>query len=165
MDLDPSSPTFEKWQNLTVQEGRPPGRIDHSAVYDPKRNRMVINAGWTKTRKGLFTDMWAFYFDEPLESKGRWAKIDTSTLEPPERRFAVALHEPERNWYVMFGGQGSNGLLNDVWVFDLDADVVGDGLRRRSLSGLILELRHPFLATNPMIPAFPRPSGAEGTRL
>src|SRR5687768_16743646 len=30
------------------------------------------------------------------------------------------------------------------------------------MPGLILELRHPFLATNPMIPAFPRRSGAEG---
>ena len=123
MDLDPKSPTFEKWQNLTVQEGRPPGRIDHAALYDPKRNRMVINAGWTKTRKGLFSDMWAFYFAETPGGKGRWEKVDTSTMAPPERRFAVALHDPERNWYVMFGGQGREGLLNDIWLFDLDKDV------------------------------------------
>jgi hypothetical protein len=122
MDLDPSSPTFEKWQNLTVQEGRPPGRIDHSAVYDPERNRLVINSGWTKTRKGLFNDTWAFYFADSPGAKGHRAKIDTSTLAPPERRHAVAVHDPERNWYVIFGGQGSANLLNDVWAFDLEED-------------------------------------------
>ena len=124
MDLDPGSPTFEKWQNLTVAEGRPPGRIDHSAVYDVHKNRMVFHGGWTKARKAFFGDTWAFYFADTAGGKGRWAKLDTATSAPPARRHGVAVYDADRNQYVMFGGQGSNlGYLNDTWVFDLTKDV------------------------------------------
>ena len=124
MDLDPDSPTFEKWHNLTVAEGRAPGRMDHSAVYDVTRNRMVFHGGWSKARKAFFGDTWAFYFADTAGGKGRWAKLDTATSAPAARRHGVAVYDADRNQYVMFGGQGSNlGYLNDTWVFDLTRDV------------------------------------------
>jgi hypothetical protein len=123
MDLDPGSPTFEKWQNLSVAEGRPPGRIDHSAVYDINKNRMVFHGGWTKARKAFFGDTWAFSFADAAGGKGRWAKLDTTMSAPPARRHGVAVHDPDRNQYVMFGGQGHDGFLNDTWAFDLTNDV------------------------------------------
>lgn len=123
MDLDPGSPTFEKWQNLTVAEGRPPGRIDHSAACDVSRNRMVFHGGWSKARKAYFGDTWAFSFADAAGGSGRWAKLETGTLAPPARRHAVAVHDAERNQYVLFGGQGHEGFLNDTWVLDLTTDV------------------------------------------
>jgi hypothetical protein len=122
MDLDPASPAFEKWRELTVPEGRPPGRIDHAAVYDPIKNRLVFHGGWTKTRKGLYADTWAFYLPG-ASGAGRWARLDTGGVEPPPRRHAVGVHDPDRNLFVMFGGQGPAGHLNDVWAFDLTRDV------------------------------------------
>jgi Galactose oxidase, central domain len=123
MDLDPDSPTFETWQNLTVAAGRPPGRIDHSAVYDPDKNRMVFNGGWTKGRKALFGDTWAFYLSGDRDGKGRWAKLETGTQLPPERRHGAAAYDSKRKLYIVFGGKGSAGYLNDTWAFDLTRDV------------------------------------------
>jgi hypothetical protein len=123
MDLDPASPTFEKWQNLTVAEGRPFGRIDHAAAYDPGKNRLIFYGGWTKARQGLFGDTWAFYLPESPESQGRWMKIETAPAAPPARRHGVAVHDSDRNLFVLFGGQGQTGYLNDVWALDLTRDV------------------------------------------
>ncbi len=122
LDLDPKSPTFEKWQNLTVATGRLPGRIDHAAVYDPVKNRMVLHGGWTKIRRGLFGDTWAFYFADTPGGQGRWERISTPTAPPP-RRHAVPVHDPDRNLFLLIGGQGQSRPLNDVWIFDLTRDV------------------------------------------
>ncbi len=123
LDLDPASATFEKWQDLTVTEGRPPGRIDQAAVYDPTRNRLVFHGGWTKIRRGLFADTWAFYFADAPGGRGRWEKVATGQTAPPARRHAVPVHDPDRNLFILLGGQGQRSLLNDVWVLDLTRDV------------------------------------------
>jgi hypothetical protein len=123
MDLDPASPTFEKWQEISVAEGRAPGRIDHVAIYDPVKNRMVFHGGWMKTRQGLLGDTWAFYFGETAATPGRWQKLDTQTAPPP-RRHAVGVYDSDRNLFILFGGQGrTNTPLNDVWALDLTRDV------------------------------------------
>ena len=51
LDLDPASPTFEKWRNLTVEDNHPPGRSDHVAIFDENKNRMIIYGGWDKWEK------------------------------------------------------------------------------------------------------------------
>jgi hypothetical protein len=122
MDLDPASPTFEKWQDISVPEGRAPGRIDHVAIYDAARNRMVFHGGWMKTRQGLLGDTWAFYFGDTAGAPGRWQKIDSATAPPP-RRHAVGVYDPDRNLFILFGGQGRTSTpLNDVWALDLVRD-------------------------------------------
>jgi hypothetical protein len=123
LDLDPASPTFEKWQDISVPEGRAPGRIDHVAVYDPVKNRMVFHGGWMKTRQGLLGDTWAFYFGENASAPGRWQKID-SAAAPPPRRHGVGVYDADRNLFILFGGQGrTNTPLKDVWALDLARDV------------------------------------------
>ena len=124
LDLDPASPTFEKWQQLTVEGGRPPGRIDHAAVYDPIKNRMVFHGGWTKAKQGLFGDTWAFYFADAPGGAGRWERIETGAAGPPPRRHGVPVYDPDRNLFVLFGGLGNKAVpLNDAWAFDLAKDV------------------------------------------
>ena len=122
MDLDPASKTYEKWQDISVPEGRAPGRIDHVAIYDPVKNRMVFHGGWMKTRQGLLGDTWAFYFGETADAPGRWQKIESATAPPP-RRHADGIHDPDRNLFILFGGQGRTSTpLNDVWALDLTRD-------------------------------------------
>jgi hypothetical protein len=126
LDLDPQSPTFEQWQNLTVEENHPPGRGDHAAVYDATRNRMVIFGGWDKRRKTFFDDTWAFYFGDASRGRvGRWDNIKGKKRapHPRKRRHVAGVYDSTRDWFIIFGGYGEEGHLNDAWAFDLVRDV------------------------------------------
>lgn len=123
LNLDPTSPYFEKWQNLTSRDEPPPGRGDHVAVYDEKKNRLVIYGGWDRDQKLAFDDTWAFYFPPISYAPGRWKQLKTRQSHPPARRHAAGVYDSARNWFVIFGGFGHEGYLNDVWAFDLENDV------------------------------------------
>lgn len=123
LDLDPNSPTFEKWQDLTVNDNPPRERCDHVAVYDGKSNRMVIYGGWDREEKEYLGDTWAFYFAAPPDTMDYWRQIKTKESHPPKRRHAVSVYDPARNWFIIFGGFGGEGYLNDVWALDLNVDV------------------------------------------
>ncbi len=118
LDLDPQALTFEKWQNLTVEEKHAPGRSDHVAVFDGKKNRMVVYGGWDKENKEYLGDTWTFYLD-----KRQWKQIKTKKSHPPKRRHAVGVYDSARNWFIVCGGFGEEGYLNDVWAFDLTDEV------------------------------------------
>lgn len=123
LDLDPASPTFEKWQELAVKDKHPPGRSDHVAVYDDKNYRMIIFGGWDKDQKELLGDTWAFYLPMSPHGAGEWKQIKTRKSHPPKRRHAAGAYDPVRNWLIVFGGFGEEGYFNDVWAFDLNDDV------------------------------------------
>lgn len=118
LDLDPASPTFEKWSNLTFSQKYNPGRVDHVAVFDSLKNRMVIFGGWDKEEKEYLGDTWGFSLAD-----NRWYKIKTKRSHPPQRRHAVMARDGRRNWALLCGGFGEEGYLNDVWAFDLTDDV------------------------------------------
>lgn len=123
LDLNPTSPAFEKWQNITVEDEHPPGRSDHIAIYDEKKNRMVTYGGWDKDQKEALGDTWVFYFRANPFVPGRWKQIKTRKSHPPRRRHAAGVYDSSRNWFIVFGGFGEEGYLNDVWAFDLEEDV------------------------------------------
>ncbi len=123
LDLDPQSSTFEQWQDLTVEDRHPLGRSDHAVVYDSLKNRMVIFGGWDKDKKEPLQDTWAFYFSDSTGSPCRWRQIKTKYSHPPERRHVTGVHDASRNCFIVFGGFGDEGYLNDVWALDLATDI------------------------------------------
>ena len=115
--LDPKKPDFHKWTDLTVEEKHIPGRMDHTAVYDSLKDRMIVYGGWDLIRKRYFEDTWSFSFTD-----SRWKKIKTKKSHPPMRRHVVGDLDSRRNWFIIFGGFGNKGLLNDAWAFDMNKD-------------------------------------------
>ena len=122
LDLDPHSPSFEKWTELGCGDLHAPGRSDHAAVFDAIKNRMVIFGGWDKVAHTFMNDTWAYYFADSPDSAGRWKKIKAKESHPPMRRHVTGAFDAGHNWFVCFGGYGEEGFLNDVWAFDLAAD-------------------------------------------
>ncbi|MDQ7051541.1 MAG: kelch repeat-containing protein [candidate division KSB1 bacterium] len=118
LDLDPESVTFLKWMKLPSRGVAPKPRSDHVAVFDSLRNRMVIFGGWRKDDRMLLDDTWAYSF-----RRRKWRRIKTKKSHPPARRHAVGIYFPPRNWFIIHGGYGERGFLNDVWAFDLTYDV------------------------------------------
>lgn len=123
LDLDPASPTFEKWRELTVERNAPRPRKDHVAVFDELGNRMVVFGGWNNEDDAYLGDTWAFYPPVAADGQGRWEQIETEHSHPPKRRHAVGVRDAARNWFILFGGYGEEGYLNDVWAFDLAKEV------------------------------------------
>lgn len=123
LDLNPRSPRFEKWQNLTLHDRHPMGRSDHAVVFDSLKNRMVIYGGWDKEKKEPLQDTWAFYFSDSTSKNPRWKEIKTKYSHPPERRHAAGVYDASRNCFIIFGGFGDEGYLNDVWALDLTTDI------------------------------------------
>ena len=124
--LDPAAPDFEHWRNLTPPAPNPPGRVDHVAVYDGLKNRMLIHGGWDKNKKQYFDDTWAYHLPVPPDTLGHWEALRTGAMHPPKRRHATGVLDASQNRFIVFGGTGEEGYSNAVWVFDLTADVWSD---------------------------------------
>ena len=119
-DLDPKSPRWHRWDRIPAGDRAPLGRTDHAAIYDSTGNRMVVFGGWDRVAREYLGDTWVFQFPDDPDSPGRWEKIRTKTSHPPRRRHVVGVHDPLRNWFIIMGGRGEEGFLNDVWALDLN---------------------------------------------
>ena len=122
-DLDPASPTFEHWRAVAVDGAQPLGRTDHAAVFDPQKDRMLVYGGYNKEKKELLGDTWQLVLGPPSSGGIHWQQVKTRRSWPPRRRHAVGVLDTARNWFVICGGFGEEGYLNDVWALDLATDI------------------------------------------
>jgi len=95
----------------------PPKRYGHSAVYDSRRDRMIVSHGFTDA--GRFDDTWAYDF-----TAGGW--IDLNPRNRPLRRcLHHAVYDPPNDQMLLYGGCASgtpfpnNCPLGDLWAFNL----------------------------------------------
>ena len=107
LDLDP------RWR-LVQPGGTPPsGRLGHSAIYDPVRDRMIVfgGSGWPDP----FNDVWAL----SLTGSPTWTQLTAAGTQPDPRMGHSAIYDPVRDRMIVFGGSGTTGDRNDVWALAL----------------------------------------------
>jgi hypothetical protein len=90
-----------QWIQVTTQGTPPAPRAQHSAIYDPLRDRMVVFGG----TGDLFP--WALHLGE---SPPRWARLEVTG--PAPRQGHVAVHDPLLDRMIVFGG---STLTNETW--------------------------------------------------
>jgi len=103
------------WTQLSGNSNGPNPRYGHSAIYDSKRDRMVISHGFTSS--GRFDDTWA------LDLKtNSWRDISPSSSRPLRRCLHHAVYAPQNDQMLLYGGC-SSGFgpcpQGDLWSFDL----------------------------------------------
>ena len=101
------------WTLVLAGEPSLPGRLGHSAAYDPVHHRMLIYGGWEWDQPEPST--WAL----SLNSTPEWAPV----AGPPRWRSGhSAIYDPFRHRMLIFGGRvdPSNPPLSDTWAFNLD---------------------------------------------
>ena len=102
-----------RWEQMLIAGLKPKPRTDHSAVYDPVRDEMIIFGG--EFEDTLLNDLWAL----SLSDTGQWVSLEASGGLPAPRAGHTAIYD-ERNGMVIFGGRGEMFSLNETWKLDLD---------------------------------------------
>ena len=75
----------------------PSGRSEHTAIYDPVRDRMVVFGGYDGT---LRNDVWAL----SLSGSPAWSALAPAGSPPSARYGHTAIYDPVRDRMVVFGG-------------------------------------------------------------
>jgi hypothetical protein len=102
------------WTQLAISGTPPSTRSNHSAVYDPNTNRMIVYGGLDSSN--VFSDVWILTDANGLAVGGSPHWMQLSLAGGPGARWGhSAVYDAETNKMVVFAGQGSSGNLNDVW--------------------------------------------------
>jgi hypothetical protein len=96
------------WTPLAPAGTGPMGRCQHSAIYDPVRDAMIVYGGCDAY--GICFDAWSLSLADPPT----WSMIPASG--PGSRWNHSAIYDPVRDQMVVYGGYGSNGPLDDTWA-------------------------------------------------
>ena len=86
------------WQLLETLGEQPPGLREHSAIYDPVRDRMILFGG--RGGKGFLNETWEL----SLGDRPTWSRLQTHGDLPIARHSHAALYDPVRDRMIVFGG-------------------------------------------------------------
>src|SRR5439155_27020807 len=89
----------------------------HAMIYDPVRDRLLVFGGVDLSKPSFesVNDVWA----TPHGGTPAWTAVAATGTPPPARYDHTAIYDPVRDRLIVFGGQGTGGLLNDVWALAL----------------------------------------------
>jgi len=107
------------WIRIDPQGTPPTARFGHTAIYDEKRDRLVVYGG---CNEGIgfgpsLGDVWALNLgDAPA-----WSKIQPEGQLPDGRQEHTAVYDAVRDRMVVFGGyQATVQAFDEVWTLDFD---------------------------------------------
>jgi len=103
------------WTEIPTTGSPPSMRLWMAYAYDTSRNRIVAFGG----QRGDFVsaslrDLYALDL-----STGAWSQLDAGFSSGPEGRFSATMtYDATRDRYLLFGGHGDPGVVNDLWAYD-----------------------------------------------
>ncbi len=107
-----AAPLPGKW----VPVAPPTGRRNHTTIYDPVRDRLVVFGGHDDIRRA---EVWTL----SLGSAPRWAFVAIPGPAPSARYQHAAVYDPVRDRMIVFGGDDGH-LVNDVWALSLAGPMI-----------------------------------------
>ncbi len=103
--------TTSTWTELSPAVS-PSARYGASIAFDPSSGQIILFGG---ENNGTFLDdTWAFNAQDHANT---WTNLTPST-PPSAREGASMAFNPSSGQIILFGGDGSSGLLNDTWAFN-----------------------------------------------
>jgi hypothetical protein len=119
------------WRPVETFGKKPPPRAWSSGAYDPAGNSLLIFSGYRlgrdqgpgTTGAELFgptnftNDLWSLSLDTFT-----WTRLQPSGPRPTPRDNAAVFFDASRGSLVVFGGQGFDRVVNDLWVYSVAAN-------------------------------------------
>lgn len=105
-----------RWRQLTPSGSLPIGRYNHTAIYDPVRDRMVVFGGWRLYSQ--LGDTWALSL-----ASLQWTQLTPTGASPASRDSHCAVYDPVRDRMIVFGGHGQPQTIwyTDTWALSLQS--------------------------------------------
>jgi hypothetical protein len=103
------------WARLNPTGTPPAPRALHAAIYDERRDRMLVFGGRGGPARN---DLWELTFSGTLE----WRPITALGTPPPARFDHVMVYDAARYRLLVFGGIDANGTFNDTWSLSLSGN-------------------------------------------
>lgn len=105
------------WLNLS---NPPHARVNHTAMYDPVRDRMLVFGGYYYSGGGYYlNDVWQL----SLSGTPTWTMLTPLGTPPPARYAHTAAYDPYRDRMIVYGGSsaaaGWSLLWDDLWALSL----------------------------------------------
>jgi hypothetical protein len=104
------------WTQLLPSGNVPAARQQHSAVYDPTHNRMIVFGG-SEANGAVSNDVWVLSNANGSGGAPSWSQVSPAGALPTARAAHTGVYDPASNRMTIFGGQdASSSILSDVWV-------------------------------------------------
>lgn len=122
--LSPANGSTPTWTTLTTSGGPPPVRDSHSAVYDIKKNRMIIFGGQNIVSLGdigEYNDVWVLSNANGRGGTPTWTELAPTGGPPAARSHHFAVYDDQNNTMYVFGGMAFSTetqtytAFGDVW--------------------------------------------------
>ncbi len=102
----------QKWTPVPTNNSLP-ARNNAAAIYNSSDHSIVVFGGFTND--GFVNDLWKLDL-----ATYTWTEISTSGSKPFPRHTPNAIYDEANNRMIVYSGQGTEGLANDIWSFDFD---------------------------------------------
>ena len=113
---EPTSGTNGTWIDKTTTAISPTARDEHSMVWDPVDQKVIMfggHSGGTSYKN----DLW--WYDPVSGTNGAWIDKTTTAISPTARYGHAMVWDPIGQKVIMFGGRGSTPTYkNDWWWYD-----------------------------------------------
>ena len=101
------------WAQLAPSGAPPSDRFDHTAIYDPAGDRMIVFGGGKFPL--AFNDTWQLALASPA-----WTELTPSGTPPSPRARHTAVYDSQAGRMIVFGGTKGTGIGEESYAFELD---------------------------------------------
>ena len=101
------------WTQMTPSGTFPSVRAEHSAIYDPVYNQMIVWGGHNAS----------LYFNETSQlsfANNYWNIIYNATTPPVARSKHAAAYDGPTQQMVLIGGSNATTIYNELWVYNIE---------------------------------------------
>jgi hypothetical protein len=102
------------WSQLSPSGTAPSPRFEHSAIYDPQGQRMIVFGGYDGVH---YSDVWAMSLTPGSES---WSQLFPTGNQPTPRGRHFSTYDPLHHAVIIGFGYDGGSLYDDVWALDLN---------------------------------------------